>query len=142
MRYAYPYNLQPEPEGGYTITFPDVPGAISCADNAIEAARHAEDALVSILSVIVERREPLPAPSAARGRPVVTLHVIDAARLALHETMLAARIDDRELANRMAKDEAEIRCLRDLLRECRIEDVEAALLALGKRLEITIAQAA
>jgi predicted RNase H-like HicB family nuclease len=29
MRYAYPYDLLPQPEGGFTVTFPDVPEAIT-----------------------------------------------------------------------------------------------------------------
>lgn len=141
-RYIYPYRLQPEPEGGYTITFPDVPGAISCAEAQIEAARHAEDALISIFSSLVEGGERIPRPSPARGRPVVRLHAVDAAKLALHEAMLDAGIGNGELARRMGKDETAVRRLRDLLRKTRIEDVEAALLALGKRLEISVAEAA
>ena len=34
MRYAFPYELLPQPEGGFTATFPDVPEAITQGDNA------------------------------------------------------------------------------------------------------------
>ena len=33
MRYAYPYEVLPQPEGGFTVTFPDVPEAITQGDN-------------------------------------------------------------------------------------------------------------
>lgn len=142
MRYVYPYNLTPEPEGGYTITFPDVPGAISCAETEADASRHGADALISILSSMVEDSERIPAPSPARGRPVVILPALDAAKLALHEAMLDAAISNRELGARIGKDEKVVRRLRDPLYKSKIEHVEAALRALGKRLEISVRQAA
>ncbi len=38
MRYAYPYELLPQPEGGFTVTFPDVPEAITQGESEAEAA--------------------------------------------------------------------------------------------------------
>ena len=63
MRYAYPYEMLPQPEGGFTVAFPDVPEAITQGDNAEEAAAMAEDALVSALSFYTDNAEPLPRPS-------------------------------------------------------------------------------
>ena len=42
MRYAYPYELVPQPEGGVTITFPDVPEAITQGEIGEEAAAKIE----------------------------------------------------------------------------------------------------
>jgi antitoxin HicB len=142
MRYVYPYDLTPEPEGGYTITFPDVRGAISCGETEAEAARHGADALISILSSLVQDNMRVPVPSPARGCPVVILPALDVAKLALHEAMLDAGISNRELAERIGKDEKVVRRLRDPLYKSKIENVEQALLALGKRLEINVRQAA
>jgi antitoxin HicB len=142
MRYVYPYDLTPEVEGGYTVTFPDVRGAISCGETEAEAAQQGADALISILSAMVDHGERIPAPSPARGRPVVILPALDAAKLALHEAMLDAGISNRELGARLGKDEKVVRRLRDPLYKSKIEQVEAALLALGKRLEISVRQAA
>jgi antitoxin HicB len=47
MRYAYPFDMEPQPEGGFTVTFPDVPEAITEGDTAAEARERAEDALVT-----------------------------------------------------------------------------------------------
>ena len=49
MRYAYPYVLEPQPGGGWTATFPDVPEAITQGDTEEEVAAMAEDALVTAL---------------------------------------------------------------------------------------------
>ena len=70
MRYAYPYELAPQPEGGFTVTFPDVPEAITQGDSKEEAAALAEDALITALSFYTDHAEPLPRPSPARGRPL------------------------------------------------------------------------
>jgi len=68
MRYAYPYEIEPQPEGGWTVTFPDVPEAITEGDTEEEVAAMAEDALVTALSFYTDNGHPLPRPSpACRG---------------------------------------------------------------------------
>ena len=98
MRYAYPYTMEPQPEGGFTVTFPDVPEAITEGDTAAEARARAEDALVAALSFYTDDARPLPTPSAARGRPVAVVPPLVAAKLALHDAMLATGISNVELA--------------------------------------------
>lgn len=66
----YPYDMTPQPGGGWTVTFPDVPEAITQGDTAEEVARMAQDALAVALSFYVEAGQPFPKPSAPEGRPV------------------------------------------------------------------------
>ena len=68
MRYAYPYVAVPQPEGGWSIGFPDVPEAHSQGDTPEEVQAMAEDALITALSFYTDAGEPLPRASAARGR--------------------------------------------------------------------------
>jgi antitoxin HicB len=63
---------------------------------------------------------------------------LEAAKLALHETMLAAGLTKTALAQRLGVDEKAVRRLLDVLHGSKIEQVEAALLALGKRIEIGV----
>ena len=43
MRYAYPCVLTPEEDGdGFSISFPDVPEALTCGDDRAEALAMAE----------------------------------------------------------------------------------------------------
>ncbi|MDA8050846.1 MAG: type II toxin-antitoxin system HicB family antitoxin [Rhodospirillales bacterium] len=141
MRYAYPAAIVEEPEG-FTVTFPDVPEAITAGATRAEALERACDVLVTALSFYVGEEKPLPRPSAAHGRPVVFVPVLEAAKLALHDAMLAARLSNVELARRMGRDEKAIRRLRDLLHASHIEDLEAALRMLGRRLEVNVLEAA
>lgn len=138
MRYTYPYELLPQPEGGFTVTFPDVPEAITQGDTEIEAVRMAEDALVTALSFYTDRAEPLPLPSPAESRPLAYVPPLVAAKLALHDSMLAAGITNVALARHLGTDEKTVRRLRDPLHQSRINQVDAALRVLGKRMGIII----
>lgn len=138
MRYAYPYELVPQPEGGFTVTFPDVPEAITQGETEEEAAAMAEDALVTALSFYTDKGEPLPRPSPAHGRPVAYVPALVAAKLALHDAMLAAGVSNVALARRLGVDEKTVRRLRDPLHQSRISQIDAALRALGRRMAIVI----
>ena len=138
MRYAYPYESLPQPEGGFTVTFPDVPEAVTQGDTEKEAAAMAEDALVTALSFYTDRDEPLPRPSPPHGRPLAYVPPLVAAKLALHDAMLAAGVSNVALARQLGTDEKTVRRLRDPLHQSRINQVDAALRALGKRMGIVI----
>jgi len=141
MRYAYPATVLEESDG-VTVSFPDVPGAITCGDTREEALERGQDALISMLSVYVEENRPLPRPSPARGRPLIPVAALDAAKLALHDAMLAAHMSNVELGRRLGLDEKQVRRLRDPLHQSHIGKVEAALRILGKRLEVEVKEAA
>src|SRR5438552_7794987 len=136
MRYAYPYELLPQPEGGFTVTFPDVPEAITQSETEDEAAAMAEDALVTALSFYTDNAEQLPRPSPAHGRPLAFVPPLVAAKLALHDAMLGAGVSNVALARQLGTDEKTVRRLRDPLHQSRINQVDAALRVLGKRLGI------
>jgi antitoxin HicB len=138
MRYAYPYELLPQPEGGFTVIFPDVPEAITQGDTEKEAAAMAEDALVTALSFYTDRSEPLPRPSPANGRPLAYVPPLVAAKLALHDAMIADGVSNVTLARQLDTDEKSVRRLRDPLHQSRINQVDAALRVLGKRMGIVI----
>jgi antitoxin HicB len=138
MRYAYPYELLPQPEGGFTVTFPDVPEAITQGDTEKAAAAMAEDALVTALSFYTDHAEPLPRPSPAHSRPLAYVPPLVAAKLALHDAMLSAGVSNVALARQLGTDEKTVRRLRDPLHQSRINQVDAALRVLGKRVGIVI----
>jgi len=115
-----------------------VPEAITQGDNEEEAAAMAEDALVTALSFYTDRTERLPRPSAARGRRLAHVPPLAAAKLALHDAMLTAGVTNVALARQLGTDEKTVRRLRDPLHQSRINQVDAALRMLGKRMGIVI----
>jgi antitoxin HicB len=134
MRYAYPADVLEEPEG-VTITFDGLSGATFGATRE-EALQRAPDLLASMLAALVWDNLPIPRPRPARGRPLIAVTALEAAKLALHEAMLAAGVTNAELAHRMGKDEKQIRRLRDPLHHSLIGQVEAALKLLGRVLVV------
>ena len=68
MRYAYPCVLTPEKDGGYSVSFPNVPEALTCGDDRDEALAMAGDALAVALGSYMQCREDIPVPDAASGR--------------------------------------------------------------------------
>lgn len=49
MKYVYPAVFHAEPEGGYTIFFPDIEGCLSQGETIQECCEMAEDALTLML---------------------------------------------------------------------------------------------
>ncbi len=45
MSYSFRIILRPEPEGGYTVVVPSLPGCISYGDTTEEAVKMGEDAI-------------------------------------------------------------------------------------------------
>lgn len=64
--------FEEQKEGGYTITFPDIPEAISEAENYEEAVFNATEVLGLCLDMRMESNEPLPEPSETQGGVWIT----------------------------------------------------------------------
>jgi antitoxin HicB len=128
---AYPATLTPDPDGGFTVTFRDVPEAITEGDSREEALLRAEDALESGLAMNVAAKEPLPAPSA-----------LGMAKAALYEAMRDQGVGRAEVARRLRWHLPQVARILDLRHASKMEQVEAALAALGLRLIVDVARAA
>ena len=141
MRCAYPANFS-EALDGVGVSFPDVPEAITWSATRAEARKCAADALISALSLYVEQGRHSPKASAARGREIVGVSALEAIKLALHDAMLEAGVSNGELVRRLGLDEKAVRRLRDPLQRSALDGVEAALRCLGKRVDVSVMDAA
>lgn len=69
----YPVVLTPD-TGGYVVTFPDVPEAMTQGDSYDEAMEMAKDALESGLEFYTEKGQPFPMPSDIKdGQPYIEI---------------------------------------------------------------------
>lgn len=102
----------------------------------------AQDCLIGALRGYVRNDEPLPTTSPARGRPVIAVPPLVAAKLALYSAMREQGVTVADLAARSNRSETAIRRLLDLDHRSHIDEVEAALRCLGKRLEVEVRDAA
>jgi antitoxin HicB len=140
---AYPATLIPDMDGGFTVTFRDVPEAITEGDSLEDALFRAEDALESALAMYVMAKESFPAPSAAQeGEVMVPLSALGMAKAALYEATREQGVGRAELARRLRWHLAQVNRVLDLRHASKMEQVEAALAALGLRLIVDVARAA
>ena len=136
MKYTYPCNLEPEEdkayEGWYNVSFPDIPGALTCGRDWKTAIIMAEDCLVVSLASYVDRRKELPTPSPwQKGQEVLTVQPLIAAQLDLFMAMREQGVSVSDLATRMNVPEADAKRLLSLDYKTSINEVAGALELLG-----------
>jgi antitoxin HicB len=141
MRYVYPCDLEPEEEEGFegvlNVSFPDVPGALTCGQGRKEALEMAEDALTIILGVYVERNQELPIPSpVGKGQELVAVPPLAAAKLALYTAMRQQSITQDFLAEKLGLTGATVRRLLEPDRHSPWSQVTRALALVGRKLVV------
>jgi antitoxin HicB len=135
----FPVNLSKELDGGYTVTFPDIPEAITCGTSFVDALVHAKDALESAMDFYFDDRRQVPAPSRAKaGQHSVEVSPGLAAKVLLLNEMLAQKVRPADLARRMKVTPQEVNRLTNLRYGSKIDGIAAAAKALNKTLEIRL----
>ncbi|MGD0294933.1 MAG: type II toxin-antitoxin system HicB family antitoxin [Terracidiphilus sp.] len=133
----YPANFEPAEEGGFVITFPDIPEAISQGEDVEDAMVHAADVLESALDWYLEDERPIPAPSKPkRGQYLIELPASLSAKVLLVNEMVSQKIRPAELARRLKVTPQEVTRLIDVHHTTKIDGIAVALKALGKTLEM------
>jgi antitoxin HicB len=137
--FSYPVTLTSEEEGGYVVTFADIPEAITQGDDTPDALFQAADALEEAIAGRIRRGDDLPVPSVPRpGQPVVPVPAQTAAKAALYLALHEAGWSKIQLATRLGCDEKEVRRLLDPRHASKLPRLQAALAVLGKRLAIRL----
>ena len=67
---TYPVVLEPQPEGGFTVTVPALPEVVTEGDTEVEALAMARDAIELAIEVRIEHGEEVPGPLSAVLRHV------------------------------------------------------------------------
>ena len=141
--FNYPVVLEAQPEGGFVVTFPDVPEAITQGEDEEEALLYAVEALESALLFYISDRKPLPAPSQPKRRQrVVRPSALEAAKLGVYQAMTEQGVKKSELARRLGWHMPQVDRLLDLRHASRLDQIEAAARALGRHVEVRVADGA
>jgi antitoxin HicB len=139
LRYAVKLRRE---SGAIVVSFPDFPTVQTFGADESEALTRAEDAVETMLMGLIEDREPIPRPrSTARGKHV-TLPALSEAKIELYTLMRASGIGKAELARRLHCHLPQVDRLLDLTHASRLDQLEQAFRAIGKRLQIAVADAA
>ncbi|MBM4257827.1 MAG: type II toxin-antitoxin system HicB family antitoxin [Deltaproteobacteria bacterium] len=143
-QFVYPARLTPDlHEGGFVVTFVDLPEAITQGETREEAVQEAADCLEEAMANRMVTGLPIPPPSRIkRGQYAVPVAAQTAAKAALYIALQETRITKAELAKRLQCDEKEVRRLLDPRHPSKLPRLEAALAAIGHRLIVSLQSAA
>ena len=138
------YPAKAEPDGnGWMVSFPDIPEALTSGSTKEEAIEMAGDALTTALEFYFDDRREIPAPSKVkRGQVAIELPASVAAKVLLLNEMIVQRVRPAELARRLGTTAQEVTRLTQLRHSTKIDGINSALHALGKRLEMRAVEVA
>ena len=150
MRYAYPCIIEFDEGGpmevggevlhfteGYTVSFPDVPEALTCGDTWEEAIEMAEDCIGVAMTFYVRDNLDLPKPSPVRdGQVLISVPLLVAAKLTVYTAMREQGITNEDLASRLDMSADAIQKLLDPRYRTHVSHLERALRAVGRGLVV------
>lgn len=138
QHFVYPASLTPEEhDGGFVVTFPDLPEAITQGADIPDALRQGADCLEEAIAGRIRRHDGIPEPSpVGQSYYAIPLSAQMAAKAALYLALCQAGITQVELASRLQCDEKEVRRLLDPRHASKLSRLEVALAALGQQLVV------
>jgi antitoxin HicB len=134
----YPVDLRPDDNDTLLVTFPDVPGAITFGGEEGEALANAVDALETIFSALITDRREIPRPSAPRGRKTVSPSLLGRLKIGVYRAMRERGWRKADLARALSVNPRQIDRLLDLRHGSSVAQLEQALAACGKRVEVDL----
>ncbi|MGH6904028.1 MAG: type II toxin-antitoxin system HicB family antitoxin [Geminicoccaceae bacterium] len=140
---AYAAAFEREGDGGFVVTFRDLPEAVAQGDSLDQAIEAGMYSMAVALEFRIRDDEVWPEPSPAReGERLITLPVLIEAKLALMRRMQETGTTKVELARLLGISEAAVRRLLRFDHRSHIGRIEVALARLGSRLELRLREAA
>lgn len=136
MRYVFPASLE-EHAREVIVRFRDLPEALTSGRDRIDAVAEAGNALDAALLFRLKERAEIPEPSRARrGEVGVAASPTVAAKIAFARAFRDSGLSRVALAKRLGSSETEVRRMLDPGHATKIDRLNAALRALGRRLEL------
>jgi len=142
--FAYPVKLEPgENPEILIVTFRDVPEAITQGHGEKDALWQAADCLEEAIAGRIADGRPIPiASKPARTERLIPLPAPMAAKAALYLALKDAAMSNVQLARKLNCDEKEVRRMLDPKHSTKLPRIKEALEALGKRLVVSMDEAA
>ena len=136
---AYPIRL--EDDGGAVLaTSPDFPELTTFGDDAEEALLRAVGALLEAIAARMHDRKeiPLPSPADDSCARCAILPTLTSVKAMLYNEMKSKGVGKAELARRLGWHMPQVDRVLDLHHRSRLDQLEAAMGALGRRLHVTL----
>ena len=141
--YNYPAEVERDEDGRHVVTFPDFGWGATDGATREEALLEAKDLLRELIATTIREGETLPEPSpAGKAMPLVVPPVQIALKAALYEAWRQAGISQRRLARDLDVAESEVRRMLNPEHSTKAATIDRALRRLGKRVTVTVGEAA
>ena len=141
--YNYPTKVERDLDGRYVVTFPDFGWGATDGATLDEALAEARDLLREVIAATMREGKDLPEPSrATRRRPLVVPPVPIALKAALYAAFRKAGMSQRRLARDLDVAESEVRRMLNPDHATKAVTIDRALRRLGKRVTVTVGEAA
>ena len=141
--YNYPAEIERDEDGRYVVGFPDFGWGATDGATRDEALTEAQDLLRELIAATIREGKDLPEPSrASRRRPLVVPPLPVALKAALYEAFREAGMSQRRLARDLDVAESEVRRMLNPDHATKVATIDGALRRLGKRVSLTVGEAA
>lgn len=137
----YPVILERDTNGTILVSFADFPEAHTFGDDEADALRHAEDALATVVDAYIKDKRDIPLPSVKVTKYRVAMPALMEAKIALYDAMRGAKVTKSALARRLDWHLPQVDRLLAMTHGSKLDQIEAAFRALGKRLVVGVEDA-
>ena len=131
---AYPIVLEDD-DGAVLAMSPDFSELATFGDDREEAVARAVDALEEAIAARIHDRKDIPRPS--RGDVYAILPTLTSVKVLLYQSMREQGIGKAELARHLGWHMPQVDRVLDVEHRSRLDHIDAALGAIGRRLEVT-----
>ena len=135
----FPALFAEDADGGYVVTFRDIPEAITQGDTLEEAREAAQDALVTAMDFYFDGNRRVPDASAAQANEeLIELPISISAKILLLNEMVGQGIRPADLAKKMNVKPQEVTRIMNLRHATKIDTLAHAFSAVDRRLELRL----
>ena len=138
MNLLYPAAFEPQDDGGFTVTFPDLPEAITEGDTEDEAMLHAQEVLSLSLRGRLEDGLEIPVPSTTKDASIRWIAPDTLAQSAVLLRLARGERPLSELARAMETSWSAAQRLEDPHHWPTLKQLDRAARILGKRLVLSL----
>ena len=141
--YDYPADIERDEDGRHLVTFPDFGWGATDGATRDEALSEARDLLRELIAETMRDGGDLPQPSRASERQLLVVPPLPIAlKAALYEAFRAAGVSQRGLARDLGIAESEVRRMLNPDHATKAATIDRALRRLGKRVSVSVGEAA
>lgn len=140
VNFAYPVELSvDQSDGGYVVTFRDLPESITQGDSVEECLKEAVDCLEEAIAGRIDDNREIPEPSPKReGEYIINLPLTMVFKALVYLAFKEAEMSKNQLAQKLNVDEKEVRRLLNPRQGIKLSTFERVLLTLNKKIEVSI----